>query len=62
MPAYLPASEANSVVLPIVLFPVTWLLLFLWVLFESRMWRAWSVLAVLTIAHAAMIAVGLGAI
>ena len=62
MPVYLPISDANSVVLPIVSFPVTWLLLFLWVCFARRMWRVWSALIVLTAAHAALIAGGLGAI
>ena len=60
MPSYLPAGEANSVVMPIVLFPVTWLLLFFWVLFETRMWRAWVGLAVLSVANLALILTGVG--
>ena len=62
MPAYLPIGLANSIVLPIVLFPVTWLLLFLWVLFDRSMIRAWLVLVGLALGHAALIALGLGAL
>ena len=62
MPAYLPIGLANSIVLPIILFPVTWLLLFLWVLFDRSMVRAWLVLIALALAHATLIALGLGAL
>lgn len=62
MPVYLPLNEANKIVLPIILFPVTWLVLFLWVLFERRMWRAWVALIGLAAVHVAIIASGLGAI
>ena len=60
MPSYLPVGQANSVVMPIILFPVTWLLLFFWVLFESRMWRAWAGLVVLFVAHLGLILTGVG--
>ena len=62
MPVYLPLNEANKIVLPIILFPVTWLVLFLWVLFERRIWRAWTALLGLVAIHGAIIASGLGAI
>ena len=62
MPVYLPLPQASRVAMPIVLFPVTWLLLFLWVLFARSMWRAWLVLTGITIVHAGLIAAGLGAI
>ena len=54
MPSYLPVERANSVVMPIVLFPVTWLALFLWVLFERRVWLAWLVLLLVSGASAAI--------
>ena len=60
MPSYLPVGQANSVVMPIILFPVTWLLLFIWVLFESRMWRAWAGLTALFVAHLGLILTGVG--
>ena len=62
MPSYLPLDQASSVVLPIVLFPATWLALFLWVLFESKMWRAWVGLVVLSVSHLALILTGVGVV
>ena len=62
MPSYLPVEQANSVVMPIVLFPVTWLLLFFWVLFESRMWRAWTGLFLLCAVHLGLILAGVGVV
>lgn len=62
MPAYLPIGQASSIVVPIILFPVTWLLLFFWVLFERRMWRAWTGLVVLFAVHLGLILSGVGMI
>ena len=62
MPAWLPLSEANSLVLPIVLFPVTWLLLFFWVLFAKSMLRTWIVLVLVVAANLALIATSVGAL
>lgn len=59
LPAYLPFNQANNIALPIILFPVTWLGLFLWVLFARSMLRAWLALAILAIIHAGIIAAGL---
>ncbi|MEM7707335.1 MAG: hypothetical protein AAF358_17385 [Pseudomonadota bacterium] len=60
MPVYVPFSQASSVVVPIVLFPVTWLLIFLWVLFEQKMWRAWLGLFALSGLHLGLILSGVG--
>jgi len=60
MPRVLPLSEANSIVLPIVLFPLTWLALFFWVCFDRNMWRTWVGLALLGAGSAGLIARSLG--
>ncbi|MEO1204505.1 MAG: DUF3649 domain-containing protein [Pseudomonadota bacterium] len=60
MPSYLPLEQANSVVMPIILFPVTWLLLLLWVLFEQKLWRAWVGLVLLSALHLGLILSGVG--
>ncbi|MEL7536474.1 MAG: hypothetical protein AAFZ58_11200 [Pseudomonadota bacterium] len=62
MPAYLPFGQANSIVLPIIFFPVTWLLLFLWTLFAKRMLLVWASLVVLTVVNALIIANQTGAL
>ena len=62
MPAYLPLGQANNIVLPIILFPLTWLVLFLWVLFARSMLRAWGVIVVLIAVNALVIASEVGAL
>lgn len=55
MPLYLPFSQTDNIGLPIVIFPVTWLVLFLYSCLCRRAWRAWALLAGLTVVHAALI-------
>ena len=61
MPRVLPLNEANSIVLPIILFPVTWTSLFLWTCFDRSMWRAWGILVGLALVSIVLIAQSLGA-
>ncbi|MEO1081153.1 MAG: hypothetical protein AAFY29_16455 [Pseudomonadota bacterium] len=60
MAAYLPLNQANQVVLPIILFPVTWLVLFLWVLLDQRLWRPLLGLLVLSVGHLLLILANIG--
>lgn len=60
MAAYLPFGQANSVVLPIILFPVTWLCLFLWALFDGNLWRVWGGFFILAVAHIGVIVRSVG--
>lgn len=60
MASYLPLSQANQVVLPIILFPITWLCLFLWALLDQKMWRTWVGLAVLSTGHLLLILMSIG--
>ncbi len=62
MPVYLPLSQSNALGLPVIFFPVLWLSLFLWALFDTRLWRVASGLVLLTLFHVVVIASGLGAI
>ena len=62
MPAWLPFDQANNIVMPIVFFPVTWLMLFFWVLFARNMLRMWAILVVLMIGNAALVAATVGAL
>ena len=60
MPVYLPFSQTDNIGLPILLFPVTWLLLFLYGAMCQRVWRAWFLFAVLAVGHATLIFLNLG--
>ncbi|GAB5413483.1 MAG: hypothetical protein Cons2KO_10860 [Congregibacter sp.] len=55
MAAYLPTSQVNQVVLPIIAFPVTWLLLFLWATLDTHLWRASVGLLLLSLSHLLLI-------
>jgi len=55
MPVYLPFAQLENIGIPIVLFPVTWLVLFLYSVMSESMWRVWLLLAILTLGHAALI-------
>ncbi len=55
MPAYLPFDQGDSIAGPILLFPFTWLALFLFSLITSNIWHVWSGLAVLGSSHALII-------
>lgn len=52
---YLPFNEIDRIGVPILLFPITWALLFLFAAMSRRMLRVWAVLAVLTLVHAGLI-------
>ncbi|MEM7501586.1 MAG: hypothetical protein AAF417_06060 [Pseudomonadota bacterium] len=60
MPAWLPFSDANRIVMPIVLFPVTWLLLLFWVSFAKSMLRTWIGLAIIMAGNVVLIATTVG--
>ena len=60
MPRLMPFNEANSIVLPIILFPLTWLVLFLWTCFDRSIWRAWAVLLALALLSVLLIAQSVG--
>ena len=51
------AAQINNLVLPIVLFPLIWTLLFLYALLDARLVRAYGVVAALCLADGALIAV-----
>lgn len=55
MPLYLPFSQADSLGIPIIGFPITWLGLFLAVLFIEKIWRVWMLLATLSAIHSVLI-------
>lgn len=55
MPTYLPLVQTDSIGIPIVLFPLTWLLLFLFCAMSKSVTRVWLLLAVLTFVHAFLI-------
>lgn len=54
-PLYLPFSQTDSIGIPILLFPVTWLALFLYSALAARVDVVWLVLAGLGLSHAALI-------
>jgi hypothetical protein len=55
MPAYLPFSQGDTIAGPILLFPITWVVLFLFSLITTSIARVWTVLGVITLSHAAII-------
>lgn len=60
MPAWLPLSDANRIVMPILLFPITWLLLLFWVLFAKSMLKTWAVLMGLMVGNLLLIVATVG--
>ncbi|WP_041523222.1 hypothetical protein [Gilvimarinus agarilyticus] len=52
---YLPFNEIDRIGVPILLFPVTWSVLFLYAVIANSMWRIWAVLAVLSLVHVGLI-------
>ena len=62
IPVYLPINEASAIALPIILFPATWLLLFLWAAFQPSMLKVWGGLGALFTAHLAIILTSLSII
>lgn len=52
---YLPFNEIDRIGVPILLFPVTWTLLFLFAVMVRSMWRVWAVLMLLSLVHAGLI-------
>ncbi len=52
---YLPFNEIDRIGVPILLFPITWTLLFIFAVMSKSMWKVWAVLGVLTLVHAGLI-------
>lgn len=52
---YLPFNEIDRIGVPILLFPITWIILFLLATMTRSIWRVWGVLLVLTLIHAGLI-------
>jgi hypothetical protein len=50
-------AQIDNIVLPIVLFPAIWALLFFYASLDRRLGRAWGVVGTLALAHGALIAV-----
>lgn len=51
MPVYLPIGLANGIAVPIILFPATWLLLFLWAIFQPNLWKVWGGYLLVSLIH-----------
>jgi hypothetical protein len=58
---WIPGGQAqiNNLALPILLFPLIWTLLFLYAFLDRRLARAYAVVGVLGVGHAALIAMHL---
>jgi hypothetical protein len=50
-------AQIDNIVLPIVLLPAIWALLFFYACLDRRLGRAWGVVGTLALAHAVLIAV-----
>lgn len=55
MPAYLPFAQGDTIAGPILLFPLTWVALFLFSLITTNIWRVWGMLGLLSLSHALII-------
>lgn len=55
MPLYLPFSQADSIGVPILLFPFTWIALFLYCALCKHVGWAWLLMLACTLSHAALI-------
>lgn len=55
MPLYLPFGQTDSIGIPIILFPITWLLLFYFSLLQRRLLIVSGVLLVFSILHIVLI-------
>lgn len=52
---YLPINEIDRIGVPILLFPVTWTLLFLYAAMAKKLWHAWLLFLLLSLIHIAFI-------
>lgn len=52
---YLPFNEIDRIGVPILLFPVTWTLLFLFAAMARSVWRVWAALSLVSLVHAGLI-------
>ena len=52
---YLPFNEIDRIGVPILLFPVTWTLLFLYAAMASKLWHVWLVLTLLSLIHIGLV-------
>ena len=52
---YLPFNEIDRIGVPILLFPITWIILFLLATMTRNIWQVWGVLLMLTLIHAGLI-------
>jgi len=55
LPAYLPLSQGDTIAGPILLFPFTWVALFLFSLITTSIWRVWGGLGLLSLSHGLVI-------
>jgi len=55
LPAYLPLSQGDTIAGPILLFPFTWVALFLFSLINTSIWRVWGGLGLLSLSHGLVI-------
>lgn len=56
MPAYLPFNQGDRIAGPTLMFPFIWLALFLYSVMTASILKVWSLLGILLISHAALIA------
>ncbi|UTF60604.1 hypothetical protein [Gilvimarinus sp. DA14] len=52
---YLPMNEIDRIGVPILLFPVTWTLLFLYAAMVKKLWHAWLLFILLSLVHVGLI-------
>lgn len=52
---YLPFNEIDRIGVPILLFPITWTLLFIFAVMSQSLWKVWAWLSVLTLVHVGLI-------
>ena len=52
---YLPFNEIDRIGVPILLFPITWTVLFLLAVMDSKIWRVWGWLLVPALIHIGLI-------
>jgi len=55
LPAYLPFSQGDTIAGPILLFPFTWVALFLFSLITTSIQRVWGGLSLLSLSHGLII-------
>jgi len=59
MTTYLPLSASDQIAVPILLFPFIWTGLCIYSYLATKVWHAWTLMAALTLVHAALCYVAL---